>query len=192
MGVNPDEGGEGFLRRWSRVKIESREAPEAPAAPAATPAPAQPRAGDEPPELPPIEKLTLDSDFSGFFHPKVDEDLRRRALRKLFSDPHFNVMDGLDVYIDDYSKTEPIPAAMLASLKQAQRILEWAADNKDAAGTQGNERPSIDNAGSVEAAPAQPPSALEESPTHTVSQTALDDRNAQPADVDTPASSSKT
>jgi hypothetical protein len=128
-----DEAPEGFLRRWSRVKTETRESaaapPPAPAPVAATPDRSD--AADAPPELPPIEELTLESDFSGFFHPKVDEDLRRSALRKLFSDPHFNVMDGLDVYIDDYSKSEPIPAAMLASLKQAQRILEWAADTKD-------------------------------------------------------------
>ena len=119
--------GEGFLSRWSRVKTETREAP-------AAPPPAQrPVEAEAPPELPPVEKLTIDSDFSGFFHPKVDEDLRRSALRKLFSDPHFNVMDGLDVYIDDYSKTEPLPAAMLASLKQAQRILEWAAETEEQA-----------------------------------------------------------
>ena len=124
---------EGFLRRWSRVKSEARETPAAPSSPAAAPpvtAAAQPKVDPaEPmPQLPAIDELTLDSDFSGFFHPKVDENVRRQALHKLFSDPHFNVMDGLDVYIDDYSKTEPIPAAMLASLKQAQRILEWAAE----------------------------------------------------------------
>jgi hypothetical protein len=57
--------------------------------------------------------------------------LRRSALKKLFSDPHFNVMDGLDVYIDDYSVSEPIPPEMLAGLKQAQRILRWAEGHDD-------------------------------------------------------------
>ena len=116
-----------FLSRWSRLKKEAREAP------AATPAPAAPEArAEEPaPELPPLDKLTLESDFRGFFHPKVDEDVRRAALRKLFADPHFNVMDGLDTYIDDYSRTEPIPAAMLAGMKQAQRILDWAKGKED-------------------------------------------------------------
>ena len=116
-----------FLSRWSRLKREAREAP------AATPAPAAPEArAEEPaPELPPLDELTLESDFRGFFHPKVDEDVRRAALRKLFADPHFNVMDGLDTYIDDYSKTEPIPAAMLAGMKQAQRILDWAKGKED-------------------------------------------------------------
>ena len=119
--------GEAFVNRWSRLKAEARES----AAADQPPLPAKPAADDPLPELPPIEELTLESDFSGFFHPKVGEDVRRAALRKLFSEPHFNVMDGLDVYIDDYSKTEPIPAAMLASLRQAQRILEWAADTGD-------------------------------------------------------------
>ena len=132
MSTDREQSRESFLGRWSRVKTESREATSAPTVPApdAAATSAAAAAPEAPmPELPPVEKLTIDSDFSGFFHPKVDEDLRRRALRKLFSDPHFNVMDGLDVYIDDYSKTEPIPAAMLASLKQAQRIFEWAAEN---------------------------------------------------------------
>jgi hypothetical protein len=113
---------EEFLSRWSRLK---REAKEQPAAAASTPQPVQ-KADTPSPELPPVEELTLESDFRGFFHPNVDENLRRAALKKLFSDPHFNVMDGLDVYIDDYSKSDPLPAAMLAQLKQAQKILDWA------------------------------------------------------------------
>jgi hypothetical protein len=128
MSDDREHDNEGFLRRWARVKSEARETATAPATPA--PAAPQPKveASESAPHLPSPEELTFDSDFSGFFHPKVDENLRRQALRKLFSDPHFNVMDGLDVYIDDYSKTEPIPAAMLAGLRQAQRILEWAAE----------------------------------------------------------------
>jgi hypothetical protein len=114
-----------FLSRWSRLKDEARHAP-------APPAPEKPADSKAPaPELPPLEKLTFDSDYSAFFHPKVDEDLRRAALKKLFSDPHFNVMDGLDVYIDDYSKTEPIPAAMMAGLRQAQNILQWAREDEE-------------------------------------------------------------
>ena len=121
------EDNEKFLSRWSRLRRETREQPPAdpqPAVPAADPkAP--------PPELPPLDTLNLDSDYRGFFHPKVDENLRRAALRKLFSDPHFNVMDGVDVYIDDYSKPDPLPAAMLAQLRQAQKILEWARETKE-------------------------------------------------------------
>lgn len=124
---------EEFLGRWSRLKREAKEQPQSP-----PPAPQPVRKPDSPPpELPPLEKLTLASDYRGFFHPKVDENLRRAALKKLFADPHFNVMDGLDVYIDDYSKSDPLPAAMLAQLKQAQKILDWAREKKEDAESPG-------------------------------------------------------
>lgn len=148
---------EPFLARWSRLKQETKEQP---------PQKAPEKAVDSkapPPELPSLDKLTFDSDFRGFFHPKVDEDLRRAALRKLFSDPHFNVMDGLDVYIDDYSKSEPIPAAMLAQLKQAQKILEWAKEEKrEEKGAGGDERLATEQPAALEepipaTAPAAPP-----------------------------------
>ncbi|MGH8649731.1 MAG: DUF3306 domain-containing protein, partial [Burkholderiales bacterium] len=115
---------EQFLARWSRLKQEIKEQPPQKAPDKVPEKAVDPEA--PPPELPPLDKLTFDSDYRAFFHPKVDEDVRRAALKKLFSDPRFNVMDGLDTYIDDYSKTEPIPPAMLAGLRQAQKILEWA------------------------------------------------------------------
>ena len=110
--MDMSEDKEKFLSRWSRLKEEAREQP--PAKPADTAGP--------PPELPPLDTLDINSDFKGFTHPKVDEKLKRAALKKLFSDPRFNVMDGLDVYIDDYSKSEPIPPEMLQQLVQAQNI----------------------------------------------------------------------
>src|SRR3954470_2927775 len=113
---------EPFLQRWSQRKIEAREAQAAaPAIVEETPAPA----------LPPLEELTPQSDFSVFMHPKVDADVRRAALKKLFTDPHFNVMDGLDTYVDDYSKPDPLPPGMLAGLRQAQNILAWAKETKE-------------------------------------------------------------
>ena len=121
-----DDGKEAFLNRWSRLKQEAKDQPPAQNAPADAQDPKGPA-----PTLPPIEDLTIESDFRGFFHPKVGEDVRRAALKKLFSDPRFNVMDGLDVYIDDYSKTEPIPPAMLAGLRQAQNILQWAKEDEE-------------------------------------------------------------
>lgn len=123
----PAETPEEFLSRWSRRKREAREEALKP------PAPATPATADEPPPLPPVEELGINSDYRGFLHPKVDETLRRAALKKMFSDPHFNVMDGLDVYIDDYSVSDPLPAAMLAELKQAQKILGWAQETDEEA-----------------------------------------------------------
>jgi hypothetical protein len=172
VSVDREGGEEGFLRRWSRVKSEAREDAATPAAP-----PPQPKVDRREPEvdacgaeptLPPLDQLTLDSDFTGFFHPKVDENLRRQALRKLFSDPHFNVMDGLDVYIDDYSKSEPIPAAMLAGLKQAQRILEWAAEKP--AEKAADQRVSSDaHTADVEPATADAPQLQPEDPQQPIS-----------------------
>jgi hypothetical protein len=82
-------------------------------------APAKP-----PPPLPPIESLTFDSDFSAFLAPHVPEELKRQALRKLLHDPRFNVMDGLDVYIDDYSTPSPLAPEIVRGLAQARYIFE--------------------------------------------------------------------
>lgn len=128
MSAQGNDRPEDFLRRWSRVKTEARDAP-----PASVPDAKEILADSPAPDLPPVDELSVDSDFSGFFHPKVDEDVRRTALRKLFSDPHFNVMDRLDTYIDDYSTSEPIPAAMLATMQQAKRIIDWAAETEEEA-----------------------------------------------------------
>src|SRR5436309_2395991 len=75
------------------------------------------------PELPPLDSLNFDSDFKAFMHSKVEEGVKRAALKKLFADPRFNVMDGLDTYIDDYSKADPIPEEMLARLEHARQTL---------------------------------------------------------------------
>lgn len=132
-----DEG-EKFLSRWSRLKRDTQVAEADSVEPAdlaqgaeGTAAPLQRHEKDAhaesvPPQLPAVDELTLDSDFRGFFHPKVDESVKRAALKKLFSDPHFNVMDGLDTYIDDYSISDPLPAEMLAQMKSAQKIFKWA------------------------------------------------------------------
>ncbi len=73
--------------------------------------------------LPSIDSLRgLDSEYGEFLKPEVGEDTRRAALKKLFADPHFNQMDGLDVYIDDYNKFEPMPAAVASSLAAFHRL----------------------------------------------------------------------
>ena len=115
-----------FLARWSRrkhaaVKGEPVEIPppgtqEGSAMPAVSAEPAVPA------PLPPVESLTPDSDFSPFMGADVDELLRRRALKTLFQDPRFNVMDGLDVYIDDYSKPDPLPPEWLAQMNQMKHL----------------------------------------------------------------------
>jgi len=139
MTYKPDK--ERFLTRWSRRKQEARkeeprEEQDKTALAAQGPAAEKPQDAQSPPaELPPLEQLDYDSDYRAFLNPRVDENTRRAALKKLFADARFNVIDGLDVYIDDYTKSESIPAEMLASLRQAQKILDWArGDDKSAAG----------------------------------------------------------
>lgn len=120
----PPEG-EGFsLRRWSRRKLAAAHEADPPL-PAAesVPTPTQPVAAAEPTQpLPPVETLTFDSDFRAFMQPHVAEDLKRQALRKLLHDPHFNVMDGLDVYIEDYSIPSPLEPELVAGMTQARYI----------------------------------------------------------------------
>jgi len=84
--------------------------------------------------LPPVETLTFDSDFTAYLQPTVGEALKRNALRKLFRDPRFNVMDGLDVYIDDYSIPDPISAEMVRGLVQSRHIFDPPQTRINAAG----------------------------------------------------------
>ena len=147
--------GDGFLSRWSRRKAGAKggapveEAPAlrtsvaprdaSPRLPAAAEAPAplptNPPAGAEPappPTLDDVARLSRDSDFSPYVARNVDADVRNAAMKKLFSDPHFNVMDGLDTYIDDYGKPDPIPLSMLRRMNQAA-VLGLFDDEVDAA-----------------------------------------------------------
>jgi len=143
---------EGFLRRWARRKTETRAgiepAPEAASEPAAGTAaeavvdslsPRVPAAEAAPgaraaapiilPTMDDVAQLTSESDFSAFVARGVDQAVRRSALKKLFADPHFNVMDKLDMYMDDYNVASPMPADMLASLKHSKSFFDQAAED---------------------------------------------------------------
>jgi hypothetical protein len=103
-----------FLHRWSRLKHKAAE--EKKTEPVKAP-------DQKPAELPPVDSLTFDSDFAAFLKANVEESVKRAALKKLLHDPRFNVMDGLDVYIDDYTKNDPIPEEMLKTLEHARSTL---------------------------------------------------------------------
>lgn len=107
---------EAFLSRWSRRKSEAREDPDRKAMEKAD-------ESQPPPELPPVEDLNYDSDFKAFMDKRVDQRLRRLALKKLFQDPHFNVPDGLDDYAEDYTLLEDLPEDMVALQQHARRVL---------------------------------------------------------------------
>jgi hypothetical protein len=119
---------ESFFSRWSRRKTEARQEEQKPAdaGDAENTQNTQPPA--EKPQTPPptmqdVEKLTHSSDFSPFVARQVDEIIRRAAMKKLFTDPRFNIMDGLDVYIEDYNKFEPLTPEALVELNHAEALL---------------------------------------------------------------------
>ena len=141
----PDDK-ENFASRWSRRKIEARKTAEKPAEaqPPAEPAPAAPPAAantgaaaaptdaSAPRELPPIESLKgLASEYTEFLKPGVGENLRRSALKKLFSDPHFENFERFEAYCEDFTQGEPIPLAMLKTLEHAKGLLFDDEEKKD-------------------------------------------------------------
>ncbi len=136
-----------FLQRWSRRKqaVQAGVVPTETAAEGATQiaaidpqraAQASPSRNADPgadpsadadtkhTELPSLDSLQgLQSDYLDFMQPKVTQQLKRAALKKLFADPHFNVIDRFEAYSEDYTQADPIPAAMLRGLNQAKGLL---------------------------------------------------------------------
>lgn len=161
--------GDGFLSRWSRRKAQAREGarPEEVASPAAETPPAAgvppvtkdgvelaPVGGTPeppPPTLADVEQLTGQSDYAPFVARNVDDTVKRAALKKLFADPHFNAMDGLDTYIEDYGKPDPIPVSMLRRMAQAQSLGLFADEEEATAGNDSAQpKASPDGAGLTE------------------------------------------
>jgi hypothetical protein len=137
---------DGFLGRWSRRKLDVREGksvedppPPPPAVGPSPLAPGVPLAAEQGPpgtaegaaaaaEIPPAptladaQALTPDSDFKAFVARDVAPEVRNLAMKKLFADPHFNVMDGLDIYIGDYTQPDPLPEGMLRKMASAHTM----------------------------------------------------------------------
>jgi len=140
----------GFLSRWARRKEQARSggqippeppavavAPVLPTPPAVVPsAVAPPIAAPEPvaeplPTMADVALLSRDSDYSRFVASGVDDSVKHAAMKKLFADPHFNVMDGLDTYIDDYGQPDPIPMAMLRQMSQSKFLRLFDDDDEE-------------------------------------------------------------
>lgn len=143
---------DGFLSRWSRRKQEvaagrpvqepepsplrpppPEAVPSSDAMPVAEPVAVPAAAEPELPTLADAQALTPESDFKPFMGRGVAPDVRNTAMKKLFADPHFNAMDGLDIYIDDYSKPDPLPEGMLRQMASAH-FMGFFDHEKDAAG----------------------------------------------------------
>jgi len=145
---------EPFLSRWSRRKLATKEAPPAGAENMAEPHPAAapPAPAGEP--VAAEAQAPATPEYREYFDPKVDEGVRRTALKKLFSEPQFNVMDGLDTYIDDYSKPDPIPEAMLRQMNQAKDLLLFDDEKEAGEGAPGATPVAPVDGTSAEGAPA--------------------------------------
>ena len=134
---------DGFLGRWSQRKqavrkgkpvIEPVQVQSMPLNPALVSYPAQAEVHADnalqnqvqapekipPPTMQDVSNLSSESDFKPFVARDVAPEVRNAAMKKLFADPHYNVMDGLDIYIDDYSKPDPLPKAMLRQMASAK------------------------------------------------------------------------
>ena len=145
------DGADGFLGRWARRKNDALQGKPLDEPTAAVPAvggaalsveskakpapdaklvePAEPL---KPLTLDDVKDLTKESDFKPFMNRGVEPGVRNAAMKKLFSDPHFNVMDGLDIYIDDYSKPDPLPLSMLRQMASAKFLKLFDDDEEDA------------------------------------------------------------
>ncbi|MDH4050618.1 MAG: DUF3306 domain-containing protein [Rubrivivax sp.] len=138
-----DDRDAGFLSRWSQRKAALRHGPDAPSpgaadvAPATSPpvrqrstvpgaatppVPVDPRPVEPPPQMADVEDLTPASDFSRFTRPDVDPAVGNAALKKLFADPRFNVIDEMDIDIMDYGKLEALPPSMLGRMASAHAL----------------------------------------------------------------------
>ena len=150
MGVAEDRPG--LLGRWARRKNDALQGKplDEPAVPvshlpvAASPVPSGLTTAKPEPEtarqesapekllsLDDVKLLTQESDFSPFMAGNVSSDVRNAAMKKLFTDPHYNVMDGLDIYISDYSIADPIPESMLRQMVGAKLLKIFDDDEED-------------------------------------------------------------
>ncbi len=156
-----DDTPAGFLSRWSRRKADVREgravvdevrAPlvssnaNAPTGGevAANKAPHD-QANQPVPTMDDVQQLNADSNFASFMSSKVAPEVKNAAMKKLFADPHFNVMDGLDIYIDDYGIPDPLPAGMLEQMTSIDGLNLFNDKNKgDTPAGQPEGQPSAD------------------------------------------------
>ncbi len=89
--------------------------------PAVAPGGDTPAAGDAAPDLPPVDGLGKDSDYTPFLEEGVPEKLARAAMRKLWSsDPIFAFRDGLDDYDEDFTIIETIVKAVTSKAGKAK------------------------------------------------------------------------
>ncbi len=115
------------LSRWSRRKLASGAVQNEPDNPVAI-ASMEPEAEEQElqpltdEDMPPLKTLTEESDYTGFLSPKVSDELRKLALRKLFHGSKFNICDGLDDYDEDFTKFAKLGDVITAEMRHRAEL----------------------------------------------------------------------
>jgi hypothetical protein len=132
----PENPGENFLRRWSRLKQGTGSG---------APASVEPRQSEhaetgalpnvntqidppafDPSSLPPIESITAASDIRAFLAPGVPEELSRAALRRAWvSDPIIRDFVGIAENQWDFTRPDDVPGfGSLEVTAELRRIVD--------------------------------------------------------------------
>jgi len=149
-----------FVSRWSRLKHENNQPNDGDVDEAENQAIASDEEQQAPvkiltdADMPDLESMTADSDYTDFLSPGVSEELRRLALRKLFSSEVFNIRDGLDEYDGDYTHFEKLGDIVTSDMKhqleleakrKAEQALQHENSQDDLAGESGLIESDIDS-----------------------------------------------
>ena len=179
-----EKGSEAFLSRWARLKqtdkareVTPTDEPTVSVRPGGAMAntsigvtlqakmPEDPRPEPISPDAdtaaapPSLDSLTPQSDFSPFMARDVDPRLRNLAMKKLFTDPHYNVMDRLDIYIDDYSVHTPLTLDVIRQMNISKTLGLF--DHEEEAAKAPVDAPKAEAMPRVEAVVKSPPPALD-------------------------------
>jgi hypothetical protein len=138
---------EKFLQRWSRLKQASDEEDQASIPPVPQDAPkAAPTEEKKEPldlsKLPSVDSLTRDSDYTVFMQPGVPDDLRAKALRRLWqTSPELAGPDLMDMHAFDYTGVDgprPLVAPALNALGAIARSVVESHGTKTAGADSGS------------------------------------------------------
>ena len=137
---------EKFLNRWSRRKQsqgeqDHAETPEETATADGTAPDGEEDAALDPATLPDIDSLDKESDFTVFMQDGVPEELRARALRKLWTtDPVLANLDGLNDYDEDFGAILKAGAKWMQRIAKAEKKIA-AAEKEDGPAGAADARP---------------------------------------------------
>ena len=157
--AHQDDDSEGFYSRWSKRKVQDQNNQDLLTQTSSTDTISDshlypelsPETGQEnkllcDEDMPDIDTLDEDSDYSGFLSPGVTDNLRKLALHKLFHGQSFNLCDGLDDYDEEFTSFEKLGDIVTADMRfqleeEAKRKLQLESENTDL------EKPGFENSG---------------------------------------------